>query len=281
MKRKLLALVLVVSMIFCMFTGFTSTQKSDLPQTLQASGYNITVVEKNNRREASTVVEGVPIKCEHKLDTDEYLLYLEEEPIHLNVTTFDDHIEVSMADEVVSNLEDQVVGQYVLTFTLAVPAFISAAKVLLAVAAGYAATAVVYVSANAIGNVIGGIRYNTKTYQRYRAVDTSAAVAIRFGRMNRYNTYYVAYLSGSTVMVGREISRWEATMRLQQGYDVFATSEFAAIYVCLAATTNNNRGKPLTHHSFISGEGYYPHYHPLGRHWYKNYAFAPHCWYPY
>lgn len=280
MARKLVALALVVSMIFCMFAGCSSTQEKGTTKTVQMSDLNISVVETESKREASTTVEGVLLKCEHYFETDEYWLYLEEEPIHLNVSTLDDRIEVYMADEAVADYEEGVVGQLVLTLSLATPTFIAAAKALLAIAAGYTATTAVCVSADALGTVIGGIRSNSKVYTRLRTIDVSAADAIRFGRMRKTNTYYEAYLSGNTVMVSREISRWEATMRLQQGYDVFASSEFAAIYVCLAATTNNNRGKGLIHHT-TDNEGYYPHYHPLGRHWYKNYNSAPHCWYPY
>lgn len=280
MTRKLVALILVVSMIFCIFTGCANTQETNTTETIQTSDLDISVVETEYKREASTTIEGVSLKCEHIFDTDEYWLYLEEEPIHLSVSTFDDHIEVYLADEVVADYENQIVGQYVLTLSLAVPAFISAAKTLLVVAAGYAATTAVYVSANALGNVIGGIRYNSNTYYRYRTIDVPAAEAIRFGRETRYNTYYVAYLSGNTVMVGHEISRWEAISRLERGYDVFASSEFAALYACVGASTNKNAGKNLTRHS-TNSEGYYPHYHPLGRHWYKNYSSAPHCWYPY
>lgn len=280
MKRKLVALILVVSMIFCMFAGCTTMQKESTTTNVQMSGLDITVVETKDKREASTTVEGVSLKCEHDFDTDDYWLYLEEEPIHLSVSTFDDRIEVYMADEAVADYEEGVVGQLVLTLSLATPTFIAAAKTLLAIAAGYTATTAVCVSADALGTVIGGIRSNSKVYTRLRTIDVSAADAIRFGRMRRTNTYYVAYLSGNTVMVSREISRWEATMRLQQGYDVFATSEFAAMYVCMAASTNNNRGKDLIHHT-TNSEGYYPHYHPLGRRWVYNSNYAPHCWYPY
>ena len=280
MTRKLVALILVVSMIFCMFAGCTTMQEKSTTTNVQMSGMDITVVETKDKREASTTVEGVSLKCEHDFDTDDYWLYLEEEPIHLNVSTFDDRIEVYMADEIVADYEDGVVGQLVLTLSLATPIFITAAKTLLAIAAGYVATTAVCVSADALGTVIGGIRSNSKVYTRLRTIDVSAADAIRFGRMKKTNTYYEAYLSGNTVMVSREISRWEAISRLERGKDVFATSEFAAIYACLAATTNNNKGKNLIHHT-TSNEGYYPHYHPLGRRWVYNSNYAPHCWYPY
>lgn len=280
MTRKLVALILVVSMILCMFTGCASTQETSTTTIVQTSDLDISVVETEGKREASTTVEGVSLKCEHNFDTDEYWLYLEEEPIHLNVATFEDHIEVYMADEAVADYEEGVVGQLVLTLSLATPTFIAAAKTLLAIAAGYTVTTTVCVSADALGTVIGGIRSNSKVYTRLRTIDVPAADAIRFGRMKKTNTYYEAYLSGNTVMVSREISQWEAIIRLERGKDVFATSEFAAIYACLAATTNNNRGKDLIHHT-TNKEGYYPHYHPLGRHWYKDYDSAPHCWYPY
>lgn len=280
MARKLVALALVVSMIFCMFAGCSSTQEKGTTKTVQMSDLNISVVETESKREASTTVEGVSLKCEHYFDTDEYLLYLEEEPIHLNVSTLDDRIEVYMADEAIADYEEGVVGQLVLTLSLATPTFIAAAKALLAIAAGYAATTAVCVSADALGTVIGGIRSNSKVYTRLRTIDVSAADAIRFGRMRKTNTYYEAYLSGDTVMVSREISQWEAISRLERGRDVFATSEFAAIYVCLAATTNNNRNKILTKHE-SRGDGYYPHYHPLGRRWVNNPYHSPHCWYPF
>lgn len=279
MKRKLVALILVVSVIFCMFTGCASNHETT--ENVEVSDSKITVLETDNTREAFTTVEGVPLKCEHILDSDEYWLYLADTPYQLDVKVYDNWVEVCMLDEISPvDYEGKVVGQAVLTATLAVPAFITAAKVLIATAAGVATTTTIYVSANALGNVIGGVRSSSKTYYRYRTVDIPAANAIRFGRMNKYNTYYEAYLSGNTVMVGREINRWSAVRRLESGYDVFATSEFAAIYACIEATTNNNRGKVNLPHS-SKGEGYYPHYHALGRRWVNNPMSAPHCWYPY
>lgn len=115
------------------------------------------------------------------------------------------------------------------------------------------------------------------TYYRYRAVDVDAATAIRYGKMDKYNTYYEAYLINNNVYISNEISRWGAVSRLESGYDVFATSEFAARFVCMQASTKN--GMPIQHQS--RGEGYYPHYHPLGRRWVNNRNYAPHCWYPY
>lgn len=280
MVRKFTAFLLAICMVASMFVGCSHVQADSKVSNIQAGDLDITVVETEAKREASTTVEGVPLKCEHVFDTDEYLLYLDEEPIALTVTEYDDHIEVYLLDELNANYDDQVVGQMALTLSLATPTFITAAKALLAVAAGYLATTAVTVAADDLGTIIGGIRTSSQVHKYCRTIDISAADAIRFGKTKKTNTYYIAYLSGNTVMIGQEISRWAAISRLERGYDVFATSEFAALYVCMAATTNNNRNKTLIRHT-NSGEGYYPHIHPLGRHWYKNYASAPHCWYPY
>lgn len=280
MTRKFISMALVVSMLLCIFCGFISN--NSLTTNINVDGYNITVEENQTTKTTSTIVEGVPMKCERNLTTDEYLLYINDsEPIQLEVTLLDDtHIAISDVSDNADFSNTEVIGQYVLTLSLAVPSFISAAKLLVCAAASVTLTSYICVSANAIGNVIGGIRSNSKTYYRYRAVDVDAATAIRYGKMDKYNTYYEAYLNNNTVYVGQEISRWAAVSRLECGYDVFATSEFAALYVCIAATTSNNRNKTLIRHT-NSGEGYYPHIHPLGRHWYKNYTSAPHCWYPY
>lgn len=280
MVRKFIALLLTICMVASMFVGCSNSQESFAVSSIQAGDLDITVVETQEKREASTTVEGVSLKCEHFFDTDEYLLYLDEEPIELTVTEYDEHIEVFLVNEVNTNYDEQVVGQMVLTLALATPAFIATAKVLLAVAAGYAATVAIYASANAIATVIGEVRTSSQVYKRYRTIDITAADAIRYGRMKKTNTYYSAYLNGNSVMVGGEITLWMAVLRLQNGQDVFATSEFAAIYACTKASTSKNSGKTLIHH-MASDEGYYPHYHPLGRHWYKNYNYAPHCWYPY
>ena len=143
-----------------------------------------------------------------------------------------------------------------------------------------AATATICVSANALGNVIGGIKNNTKTYYRYREYDATAADAIRFGRMKKYNTCYKAYLSGNTVMIGQEITEWEAIMRMTNGYDIFATSAYVAGRVANSAATYKgvfNSGEPHAAHR----DGEYPHYHAFGRRWYKNRAHSPHAWYPF
>lgn len=278
MKRKLVALFLVVSMVFCMFAGCANKQEMVTTTTVEMDGYDITVKETNTKREATTTVEGVPITCEHTLDSDEYWLHLSDVSYELDVQVLEDCIEVKFKDEVTSiDYEDVVVGQS-LTLTLAVPSFIIAGKALICTLVGFGTTATVYVAADAIGDVIGGVRSSKSTYYSYRTIDVAAADAIRYGRLNRTNAYFEAYLSNNTVYIGKQISQWNAVSRLERGYDVFATSAFAAGYACLQASTV--RGKDIPNHT-NSSEGYYPHYHPLGRRWVKNPNSAPHCWYPY
>lgn len=280
MTRKLVAILLVVSMFCCLFTGCTSIKTTSEVTHTEVSGFDITVVETDIKREASTTVEDVPIKCEHIFDTDEYWLYLNEEPVRLSVVTYDDHIEVFMADEVITNYEEEVIGQFVLTVSLATPAFIAAAKAIIAATIASATAATICVSADAIGNVIGGIRTNTSTYYRYRTFDLTAADAIRLGKMRRYNTYYSAYLSGNTVMIGQEISQWTAVWRLKHGYDVFATSDYAAFSATYQAAVWTGVGG-IIKHTYETRDGYYPHYHPVGRKWVNNPSTYPHCWYPF
>lgn len=276
MTRKLISLALVVSMLVCAFTGLVSNKA--VTTTITVDGYNVTIQETEDTRTTCTTVEGIPMKCERNLSTDEYWLYINENsPIQLEVEQLDDaHIAITEVNNMFSsNIE--VVGQFVLTLSLAVPTFIAAAKILICTAASVTLTASICISADAIGNVIGGIRSNTFTYYRYRLVDIDAATAIRTGKVRKYNTYYEAYLCNNKVFIGQEISRWGAVSRLECGYDVFATSAFAARFACMQASTR--KGTPTNHQS--SGEGYYPHYHPLGRRWVNNRNYAPHCWYPY
>jgi len=282
MARKLVSLLLVVSMVFCLCTSCANKQEPGNTTVVEVDGVDITVVETDVKREVSATIEDVPVKCEYILGTDECWLYLDEEPIKLRVVEYDDFIEVFLPDEVNANYDEEVVGQFVLTVSLATKAFLAFAATLLTYSIAPYAKKSVYIAADALGNVIGGIRYNTNTYYRYRTIDISAADAIRFGRISKGNYYYPAYLSGNTVMISiaNELSVVGAISRLEMGYDVFATSEFAAMYACAVACTNDNRGKPLTRHT-DTREGYYPHYHPLGRRWYKNRNYAPHCWYPY
>lgn len=277
MTRKLISLVLVVSMLVCVFTGLTSSKT--VTTTITVDGYNITVRETQGTRTTHTTVEGIPMKCERNLSTDEYWLYINEaNPIQLEVEHLDDtHIAISEITNTMVSSDTEVAGQFVLTLSFAIPTFIAAAKILICTAAAVTLTSAIYVSANAIGNVIGGVRSNTMTYCRYRCVDLDAATAIRYGKMEKKNSYYEAVLRNNTVYIGREISRWGAVSRLECGYDVFATSAFAASFACAQASTR--RGTPTYHQS--SGEGYYPHYHPLGRRWVNNRNYAPHCWYPY
>ena len=281
MTRKLIALLLVVSMLFCMFSSCASKQETVKTTNVEVSGFDITVSESSTKREASTTVEGVPLKCERIYDTNEYWLYLNEEPIQLDIVAYEDRIEVCLLEERVDvDYEDKVVGQYVLTLSLATPAFISAAKALICTLCGVAATATVSITADALGNVIGGVRYNKSSYYAYRTVDITAADAIRMGRMRKYNAYYEAYLEGNTVWISKEINEWTAIRRLERGYDVFATSAFAAGWVAMQASTIKSRFYAGEPHS-ADAEGKYPHYHAYGRKWINDSRFAPHAWYPF
>ena len=278
MTRKFIALLLVISLLFCMFPG-CAKENSTITE-MQIDGYDISLEENREKRTASTIVEGIAMKCEYLIDTNEYWLYLDDEPIILRVNTLENGDVEVFASEEWTESSNEVIGQFALTLSFAVPALIAAAKALVCAVACVAATATICVSANALGNVIGGIKNNTKTYYRYREYDATAADAIRFGRMKKYNTCYKAYLSGNTVMIGQEITEWEAIMRMTNGYDIFATSAYVAGRVANSAATYKgvfNSGEAHAAHR----DGEYPHYHAFGRRWYKNRAHSPHAWYPF
>lgn len=278
MTRKFIALLLVISLLFCMFPG-CAKENSTITE-MQIDGYDISLEENREKRTASTIVEGIAMKCEYLIDTNEYWLYLDDEPIKLRVNTLENGDVEVFASEEWTESSNEVIGQFALTLSFAVPALIAAAKALVCAVACVAATATICVSANALGNVIGGIKNNTKTYYRYREYDATAADAIRFGRMKKYNTCYKAYLSGNTVMIGQEITEWEAIMRMTNGYDIFATSAYVAGRVANSAATYRgvfNSGEAHAAHR----DGEYPHYHAFGRRWYKNRAHSPHAWYPF
>lgn len=278
MTRKFIALLLVISLLFCMFPG-CAKENSTITE-MQIDGYDISLEENREKRTASTIVEGIAMKCEYLIDTNEYWLYLDDEPIKLRVNTLENGDVEVFASEEWTESSNEVIGQFALTLSFAVPALIAAAKALVCAVACVAATATICVSANALGNVIGGIKNNTKTYYRYREYDATAADAIRFGRMKKYNTCYKAYLSGNTVMIGQEITEWEAIMRMTNGYDIFATSAYVAGRVANSAATYKgvfNSGEAHAAHR----DGEYPHYHAFGRRWYKNRAHSPHAWYPF
>lgn len=188
MTRKLVALFLVASMLFCMFTGCVSKQETIT--TVEVDGYDITVKETKNKREASATVEGVSLSCEHIFDTQEYWMYINEEPIELEVTVLEDGIEVYLADEMdTDNLDELVIPQAVLTLSIATPSFITLAKYLFSIVAiGYATDKIV-ASADSIGTVIRGVRSDTKTYKKYRTIDMSVADALPFVLKNKEVTY--------------------------------------------------------------------------------------------
>lgn len=291
MIRKFVAVLLAVTMIICMLASCASTkeQKNTEVETTEfttttedGTELNVVVTQTSVKREAFTTVEGIPMKCEHFFNDNETWLYFnDQDPMQINVVQNEEKIEVFWLNNGSStDIEETVVGQYVLTLSLAVPSMIAAAKTIICVAVGVATTASVLIAADLYGNVIGGIRYSSSSYYMYQDIDAEAAYAIRYGRLSPYNTVYTAELSGNTVMIGYEISEWMAVNRLKNGYDVFATTPFAAAYVCAKAATLKNIGKNPTFHR-VAEEGYYPHFHPLGRHWYKNYNYAPHCWFPY
>lgn len=280
MTRKLVALLLVVSMVFCMFSGCASTQEIVTTTTVEVDGYDITVKESNTKREATTTVEGVPITCEHTLDSDEYWLHLSDVSYELDVQILEDGIEVKFKDEVTNvYYEDVVVGQS-LTLAFAVPSFIEAGKWLIALAAGYTTIQGIAISADALGDTIRAVRNSSSTYRKARTIDIDAATAIRFGKMNKYNAYYEAYLKGNTVFISKQITQYQAVWRLENGRDVFATSAYAAGWVATKAATVRGvfaSGNPHSSHA----DGGYPHYHAYGRRWVNNSLHSPHDWYPY
>ena len=134
MARKLVALLLVVSMAFCMFAGCANIPEIVTTTTVEVDGYDIIVKETNTKREASTTVEGIPITCENIFDTQECWLYISEEPIELAVTILEDGLEVYLASELTEdNLEERVVAQSALVLSIATPSLINAAKYLIAI----------------------------------------------------------------------------------------------------------------------------------------------------
>ena len=157
MSRKLLAILLAVSLLLCMLSGCTGKQNATTTMSVKVEDTDLDIVveETEKKKTASTTYEGVPMKCEHLLDTDEYWLYLEEKPIKLTVNTLDDGtIEVFTTSEW-KEVNNEVVGQFVLTASMVVPGFITAAKLLIGITIGVTVTKTICLSANALGNVIG------------------------------------------------------------------------------------------------------------------------------
>lgn len=279
MTRKLVALLLVVSMVFCMFAGCANKQELVTTSTVEVNGYNITIKESMAKRESSSTLDGVTVKCEYVFEQQEYWLYINEEPLKLGVTIVDDGLEVSLANEIdIGDIENSVVAQMALVASISSPLFIDLSKNLVAIAVLGYVTSKISVSLDTIGGIISGVRTNSKTYYHYRTIDIAAADAIRFGKIDRsIDAYYEAYLKGNTVFISKSISQYQAVWRLKNGYDVFAISDYAALSATYKAAVWPENGG-IIKHTYSSEQ--YPHYHPVGRKWINNPSSYPHCWYP-
>ena len=282
MARRWISILLVVVFIFGTCTSCSVVQSQEIVTVLNVEGVEVLYKQSPEKREASTTVEGIPIVCEYYPETEECTLRVDDETIPVHIVEHEDRLEVFLEEEYLSNYDEKVVGQMALTMTLAIPAFLFCAMILLTLTYSTSKRKKTYISLDALGRVISGIRSSVQTFKKYRVKDADAATAIRTGKLRKYNTYYPAYLSGRAVMVcvWSEISEGAAVTRLVNGLDVFSSSDYAACWAAVkAAPTSRHKASASVPHS-AHDEGYYPHYHAEGRKWVNNPQFSPHAWFP-
>lgn len=281
MTRRWISMILVIVFVLGTCTSCSLARYQETVTVMDVEGVEVIYKESASKREATAIVEGIPVLCEYYPNTDECNLFIDDEPIPVHIVEHEDRIEVFLEEEYLSNYEDQVVGQLALTLTYAIPKLLFCAMVLLTLTYSASKRKRTYISADALAKVINGVRNSVQTFKKYFVKEADAATAIRTGRLTKTNAYYPAYLSGRAVMVcvANEITNWEAVTRLQNGYDVFATTAYAACWAAVKAATEKSKAYAAIPHT-SHDEGYYPHYHAAGRRWVNNPRYFPHAWFP-
>lgn len=281
MLRKILSVVIacVMVMLSIPLTTF-ATEQTDETQT----GSNIVSYKNDDGVFASTEIEGSIIRCEYISDSDEYYLYRDDMIYPLKVEIGDDYVLVDIIDDIEFNntLDDTLVyGQnpVALAFAYWTPEAIAAAEAVICSMMAYAAGKITYFSVNSIATTIKGVKNgNISQFRLKTQAGITSYWALKFCRKKQQNNYYMAMIKNNTVYIGPLITYGVAKYRLKAGYDIFATNASTAKY--LADTASPARASTY-HPAHRAGEGYYPHFHPVGVGWYLNRRHNPHVWYPY
>jgi len=259
--KKLIAVILIMALVVGIteFIGNNSVQASS-SDSLRKTSVNL----EGNKVIAKEEVEGFQLTCKCDKITGETVVYVDEEEYQVQVG--------ENGDINIKSLEctdKEVKGQSV---ALASGIFITTevitlvCKVLCVALGAITATAIV------------------RTCNKYKVnpqlASTIATVALANNLSKNKKSkdeYFIAEITKDKkdVFVYRSITYQEALSRLRCGKDVMASNRSAAQKVAIAASPTGQ----TKHHSNEIKDGYFPHYHPVGRAWISNKAHMPHCWY--
>lgn len=259
-KERYKSFICIALAFALIITTFSLTNNQVSAQTyLDSNGVSVTEYQ-NGNVESVLVVDDTRFIAYYSKDKDEYNLYVNDELYRLNNEVYGDMIIFGLDDTSNISCEDTVIGQAAIALPLIywTPTFIAAAKAVIASTVA----------------VIGG-------YSVWYVVDDIAKVIdttyVKTGTPSQVTgAVYAAELINGRVVISSEITPQQATNRLIAGRDIFATTSEAAYSVATLAGVNWSLP---THHSAHGGDGYYPHWHPKGRTWYKNSSHSPHAWY--
>lgn len=281
MLRKVCSLVIaLVMVIICIPINTFAIEETGGNDT----DIGIVSYENDELFYTSTEIEGSVIRAEYTKNTNEYSLYRDEVKYSLKVETQDTYVLVDIVDDegTDSVMKDELFyGQnpVALAFAYWTPEAIAAAEAVICSMLAYTSGKIAYFSINSIATTIKGVKNGTISKARLK---TQAGVtsywALKLSRTRQQNNYYAAMLQNNTVYIGPKLTSGGAKYRLKAGYDVFATNSSTANYIAVSASPVR---MAVSHPAHRSGEGYYPHYHPVGLPWYKNRNHNPHVWYPY
>jgi len=275
MLRKILACVLTFAILFGNIVLLNNVKKDS----------NEILTTTNERFVTSEVeVDGSNVKCSYEKDTDNYYLYLDDVEYELNVDMYDGCAMVYMSHESSTTNTNEFIAQSATALTLTAaywsPKIIAAAKVVISSVIKITLAVAAYYSAELIATTINDVKIGELTKRDLKTKAKTATKAIdliKTAKRDNNAYYYEAYLYKNQVMIGRQISFYEAVKRLENGCDVFASNLNAALGAAKKASTIGQ----VKFDPYHRGKGFmFPHYHPRGRTWIKDSTSMPHCWFP-
>lgn len=283
MLRKFTALLLVFTTFFA-FNVLPLNAAQEISTELGINNTEPIITEEGDIITSQLEADGVEVKCVHNKALEEYYLYLDEEEFKLDVEVEDGKVYVCLDSQ--ETLDASIVkGQSGLLAALVgylTPQMITAIKAVIVTVLAYSTADLVYMSVELMNSVVKQVRAGSLTYSKSRSRSipyVRALDTIKYARRSNTTYYYPAIVAtnGQVMISSQSISFAQAKLRLINGMDVFASTQWAARSVTKAASVNGRVKGPDYHW----GEGdRYVHYHPYGRKWIKNRNHMPHCWYP-
>ncbi len=259
-KEKYVKYMAFALALAILVTGFSFPSQEVYADSYQDDNGVIVTQFSNGDVSSELSVDDTKFVACYSKDSDEYSLYINDNLYRLSGEIVEDKLILGIVNNDDHVSEEKVVGQAAIALPLIywTPTLIAAAKAVIAstvaVIGGYS----IWYIADDIAAMIDA------TYVKPGAPSQSVGA------------FYAAELINGKVVISSEITAQEATNRLIAGRDIFATTSQAAQSAASMAGVNMGFATP---HSAHGGDGYYPHWHPHGRKWYKNPSHSPHAWY--